>query len=94
MGKWLSIEEKQNAQTELDNNLAVIKEYRANIQTLQRRNERLKHYLNNCKKTNTQGMSYTKGECFEKYGKTYRQLNQEEKREYMRNRLRVLRSKK
>lgn len=94
MGKWLSVEEKFNAQNELDINLSLIKEYRANIQTLQKRNIKLKHYLNNCKKTNTQGMSYTKGECYEKYGKTYRQLNHEEKREYMRNRLRVLRSKK
>lgn len=80
MGKWLKPEEIEDADYELLVNKIVIDKLREVIRDLQYRNTKLSNalfYRKNAK--DFQKNSY----CYQKYGKSFRDLTKEEKKEYL-----------
>ena len=80
MSKWLTIEERANAQTEKAENKAKIKALRREIYKLQQRNKRLTNAINN----KTYKAHRENGVVNKMFGKGFNELTQKEKREYNR----------
>ena len=82
MGKHLSIEEKLNAENELKENMAKIKELRNEIKKINYRNGRLRNYLAFKNRSKHQGMFGIDGICYKMFGKKSCELTVEERRKY------------
>ena len=80
MSKWLTIEERANAQTEKAENKAKIRVLRREIYKLQQRNKRLTNAINN----KTYKAHRENGVVNKMFGKGFNELTVKEKREYNR----------
>lgn len=84
MGKHLTIQEKLNAKTEFEQNKEKIKELLKTVNDLRYRNNKLRKFIYNSKRSRHNGLCYENGYCYQKYGKEVRRLNNEELKEYNR----------
>ena len=82
MGKHLTVKEKLNAENELRENRAKIKELRNQINAIKYRNKKLENYLERRKASKYNGLFSQDGLCYKLYGKKSREMTTEEKREY------------
>ena len=84
MGKHLTIEEKLNAENELKENRLVMKWLRQRINEIKYRNSKLENYLVNKKNSKHEGLYGIDGSCYKLFGKKFRDLTVEQRREYHR----------
>ena len=84
MGKWLTIEEKLNAENELNNNVLIEKWLRSQIRIIQHRNNKLRNYLQHKKRKKRKEVFGINSVCYKTFGKKFRDLTVEERREYHR----------
>ena len=84
MGKWLTVEEKLNAQEELNTNRQIMKWLREQLKALKYRNGRLENYLEYKKRKPRKEVFGINSVCYKTFGKKFRDLTVEEKREYHR----------
>ena len=84
MGKHLTIEEKLNAENELKENRLIMKWLREQLNAFKYRNARLTNYLEYKDKSKHEGLYGIDGSCYKMFGKKFRDLTVEEKREYHR----------
>lgn len=84
MGKHLSIAEKLNAENEFYENKIKMKWLREQLNILKYRNTRLERYISNSRRSKYSGLYAMNGVCYKLYGKKYKELNLEERKEYLR----------
>ena len=82
MGKHLTVKEKLNAENELRENRAKIKELRNQINVIKYRNKKLENYLELRKYSKYNGLFSQDGLCYKLYEKKASELTIEERREY------------
>lgn len=93
MGKHLSVKEKLNAENELKENNAKIKNLRNQINQLMYRNTKLRNHLASRKRSKHNGMFGIDGVCYKMFGKKACELSVEERRKYD-NYTKAIRTKK
>lgn len=93
MGKHLTYEEKLNAENERNENRLIMKWLREQLNALKYRNERLTYYLKHRDKSKHNGLYGIDGTCNMMFGKRFRDLTAEEKREYNRVKQREYKNK-
>lgn len=82
MGKHLTVQEKLNAENELKENRAKIKELRNQINAIKYRNKKLENYLELRRHSKYNGLFSQNGLCYQLYNKKASELTIEERREY------------
>lgn len=94
MGKHLTVEEKHNAPNELKENNDKIKELRQQINVLRTRNTKLRAFMYSSKRSEHNGLFSEKGMVYQLYGCSYKEMTDEQKREYNRIKLKECRKNK
>lgn len=82
MGKWLTVEEKLNAENEVKLINRYIKLLKQEINNLKYRKERLKTHIEHKKYSEHNGLYGINGLCYKLYGKKASEMTEKERREY------------
>ena len=82
MGKHLTIEEKLNADNELQQNRIIMKWLRKQLNAFKYRNHKLENYLHHKNKSKHNGLYGINGSCYTMFGKKFKDLTIEERRAY------------
>lgn len=93
MGKHLTLEEKLNAENELKENRFIMSWLRQQMANFKYRNKKLENYLKQRKYSKYNGIYGIDGGCYKMFGKKFRELTVEERREYHKE-MRVRRKQK
>ena len=82
MGKWLTIEEKLNADKELEENRIIMRWLKEQHKIFKKRNDRLENFIQSRKRSEHDGLFGIDGTCYKMFGKKFNELTVEQRRKY------------